>query len=94
MSIVARDQMTELRTADESYQTSLVAEDEIQLKAVAYEINTAANSGATRTVYQGKLRPAVLDQITASGYKVTYLKSATPEGQVLISWKPEDTNGD
>ena len=56
MSYVNKDEMTELRTAAESLETALTSEDTVQLKSVAYAINTAANSGATRCIFQEPLR--------------------------------------
>ena len=89
MSRVKKDDMTKLRTAEESLETALTAEDEVQLEAVAYLINNAANTGLTRAVYQDKLRPATLSELENKGYSVKYISAADAERQALISWKPE-----
>lgn len=88
MSLVDKDDMTTLRTAAESLATSQTAEDEIQLKAVAYAINSAANTGETVTVFQGELRENVKSEVEGKGYTIRYDSSiAFPDRKAIISWK-------
>ena len=89
MSFVEKDHMTDLRTAAESLETSLTSEDTIQIKSVAYAINTAANTGSTRVVFQEPLRNAVKEELISKGYTITRITAANLVGQSLISWKPE-----
>ena len=89
MSYIDKDQMIELHTAAEALETSLTAEDTIQLRSVAYAINTAANTGATRCMFQEPLRDNTKKELASNGYHVTYVKAAKPEGQALISWSSQ-----
>ena len=91
MSRVDRDQMTTLRPAADAYQTSLTAEDEIQLEAVAYAINNASNTGEVRVVFQTPLRPNVESQLKSNGYTIRLIGIAELERQTLISWSPVST---
>lgn len=86
MSLVEKDKMTELRTAAQSYETSISSEDEVQLKAVAYAINSAANTGQLNTVFQGAIRPAVLEELESKGYNIRDIGTAQQDKQMLISW--------
>lgn len=90
MSLVPKDQMTELFSASTSANTAANAEDDIQLKSVAYAINEAANTGLYRVVYQTKLRPNVKAQLESQGYKIKYIdnNSYNMEHHALIIWGP------
>ena len=90
MNLVPKDQMTELFTAAQSRQTATTAEDDIQLKAVAFAINSAANTGQLRVIFQEPLREAVKEQLEGSGYTIQYISAAKEEQQALISWKGDD----
>lgn len=87
MSYVEKDDMTTLRTAAQSLETSQTSEDTVQLKAVAYEINSAANTGSTRIFFQDPLRGATKAELESKGYTIKTYKSAQPEGQTVISWE-------
>lgn len=89
MSLVDKDHMTELRPAAAALETALTANDEIQLKAVAFAINHASNTGETRVEFLDPLRPATKEALESKGYKINNYKSAKPEGITVISWKPE-----
>lgn len=91
MNLVDKDHMTELYTAAQSRQTAATAEDDIQLKAVAYAINSAANTGQLRVIFQETLRPNVIEQLEGSGYTIQYLSAAREDQQALISWKGDDS---
>lgn len=87
MSQVGKDDMTTLRTASESLSTAESAEKDIQLKAVAFAINQAANTGEKRVVFQNELLKEVEDELKSKGYTVTYNFSETkPMRQPVISW--------
>ena len=87
MNLVDKDHMTELFPAAQSRQTASTAEDDVQLKAVAFAINSAANTGQLRVIFQETLRPNVVDQLEGSGYTIKYLSAAREDQQALISWK-------
>lgn len=86
MSYVEKDDMTTLRTAAESLETSQTSEDEVQLKAVAYQINTAANTGSTKIFFLDPLREATKSALESKGYTIKNYEGAKPEGQTVISW--------
>ena len=89
MNLVDKDDMTKLRTASESRATAETAEDDVQLKAVAFAINSAANTGQLRVVFQEPLRENVVSQLKGSGYTIQYISAAKENQQSLISWKAE-----
>lgn len=91
MNLVDKDHMTELYTAAQSRQTAATAEDDIQLKAVAFAINSAANTGQLRVIFQEPLRPSVVEQLEGSGYTIQYISAAKQDQQALISWKGDDS---
>lgn len=89
MSLVDKDHMTELRDASAALETALTAVDDTQLKAVAFVINNASNTGETRVIYQSPLTDEVRSQLESKGYKVEPMKgTAKREGQeeTVISW--------
>lgn len=89
MSLVNREDMDKLRPAADSKDTAATAQDDIQLKAVAFAINSAANTGELRTVFQEKLRDGVIEQLISNGYVVQYIDAAREKQQAVISWKGE-----
>lgn len=87
MALVDKDSMTILRTAAEARTTASTAEVDIQLKAVAYAINTAANTGLTRIEFIEKLLNDVSTKLKANGYSVSNAGKAESNKPVVISWK-------
>lgn len=87
MSLVEKDKMTELRPASDSRETALGSEDEIQKKAVAFAINSAANTGQLNTIFQGAIRDAVKEELESKGYTIKDVGTAQSDRQILISWK-------
>ena len=87
MSLVPKDEMTTLRSASQSLDTANSAEDDIQLKAVAYAINSAANTGQKRVVFQELILDAVKEQLESNGYKLTEYGPCYPERHTIISWE-------
>ncbi len=86
MSLVEKDEMTTLFSASESNANAKTAEDAIQLKAVAYAINSAANTGLFRVVFQEILRPAVKAELENKGYSIVPIGVADPDKHTLIEW--------
>lgn len=85
MALVDKDDMIKLRTAAESRETAQTAEHDIQIKAVAYAINNAANCGQNSIIFQELLRKDVASELNSKGYHLEYVPE-TDRG-VLISWK-------
>lgn len=87
MALVEKDEMTILRSAADSKSTAATAGDDIQLKAVAYAINSAANCGQLSVVFQEELRSNVTSELESKGYELRK-EGVTPiERSTLISWK-------
>lgn len=87
MSLVDTDKLTELRTAAQSKETATTALDDVQIKEIAYAINTAANTGELRVEFVHRLREATKAQLLAKGYKITETGTAVQGDIVVISWK-------
>ena len=87
MAQVDKDHMTELRSASDSLATAQSAEKDIQLKAVAFAINSAANTGETRTVFQGVMLEEIKQELESNGYVVQNYNSVDPNKSSMISWK-------
>lgn len=87
MAQVDRDHMTELRSAADSKTTAQTAEKDSQLKAVAYAINEAANTGAFTTVFKGVLLDEVKTQLESEGYELKPYTAIISENSTVISWE-------
>lgn len=89
MSLVSKDEMTTLRSAADSRATAQSAEKDIQLQAIAYAINTAANTGLLETLYQTQLIDGVKEELESKGYTVRFVNnnSIQREHHALISWE-------
>ena len=85
MALVDKDDMTTLRPASDSKATAETAEHDIQLKAVAYAINNAANCGQESIIFQEILRQDVAGDLTSNGYKLKRVPQT--ERGTLISWE-------
>ena len=89
MALVEKDDMTTLRSAADSRATAETAEHDIQVKAVAYAINNAANCGQDRIIFQEILRPDVASDLVSNGYVLTRVPET--ERGTLISWKDTES---
>ena len=87
MALVDKDEMTTLRTAAESKATAETAEKDIQLKAIAYAINNAANCGQSNVIFQERIMDENIEELEGKGYTVRRdrLVSST-ERSTLIDW--------
>lgn len=88
MTLVNKDEMIKLRSASDSRATAQTAEKDIQLQAIAYAINTAANTGLFSTIYQSPLLDGVKEELEGKGYVVRFVNnnSMQKEHHTLISW--------
>lgn len=89
MGLVPKDQMTILRSASESKSTAQSAEKDIQMQAIAYAINNAANTGLYEVIFQEKLIDGVKAELEGKGYVVRFVNNNAYnlEHHALISWK-------
>ena len=63
--MIDMDKLTELVPASEAQQTAMNAEKDLQIKAVAHVINTAANTGLYEAKYNTILLPEVKEELEA-----------------------------
>ena len=87
MSRVDKDHMTTLRPASDSKATAATALQEIQMDAVAYAINNAANCGQLSIIYQEPLLKETEDELIAKGYTLRVDGVSATERSTLIIWK-------
>ena len=81
------DEMTTIHTAAQCATTAASAADDQQKKAVAYQINNAANCGETSCEFLQVLRKAVQSELSSKGYKLRPSGGADPNSSVVISWE-------
>ena len=95
MALIPRDKLTELIPAVDAKSTADSAIDEINLQIVAAAINNAANTGEYKTLIQGEVTQATLDQLSEKGYEVVhYTNPNLASYPTLIKWgKSDDTEG-
>ena len=87
MAKVDKDHMTELRSASDSKATATDAVKDTQLEAVAYLINSAANTGEMSAMFQGDLLDEVKSELETEGYTLTCADVANTNRLTKISWK-------
>lgn len=88
MSLVEKDDMTTLRSASDSYATAQTAKDDVQMKAIAYAINAAANTGETRVEFQEFISEKNWQALEDKGYIIRYIRSEARLKNTVISWDP------
>ena len=94
-NLIPADEMTTLVPATQAQSIAATAEDAIQLKAVAYLINNAANTGQYRAKYNDELRPYVVQQLKSNGYTIRYTGNVyNVEHDCIISWEPAAENNE
>ena len=87
MALVDKDDMTTLRPASDSRATAQTAEQDIQLKALAYAINNAANCGQTNVIFQEKILDVNIDELKSKGYTIRQDRFvSSTERSTLIEW--------
>lgn len=85
MARVDKDDMTTLRPASDSNATAASALDDIQIEAVAYAINNAANCGQYDVIFQEEMRSNTKSELTGKGY--TLAAASQLDRGTVISWK-------
>ena len=86
--------LTELVSAQEANQIAQTAEVTHQLMAVAYAINSAANTGELCTLFNQPLFPEVRAELISKGYKVISAGIANPNNMTRISWEDDDIHSE
>lgn len=81
------DEMTVIHTAAQCATTAASAAADQQKKAVAYQINSAANCGETSCEFLQPLLPEVKSALTTKGYKLRQSGIANPDSSVVITWE-------
>lgn len=85
---------TELVSAQEANQIAQTAEVTHQLMAVAYAINSAANTGELCTLFNQPLLPEVRAELISKGYRVISAGIANPSNITRISWEDADVQAE
>lgn len=89
MSLIPQDEMFELKAATAVMTVASGAELEQEQKAVAYAINSAANTGATSVVINHPLSPQLITILKQNGYTIKHTFSRVdPKDEPVISWEP------
>ena len=86
MSLIPKDEITQLKRASEVKSVAESAKDDFQLAAVAAAINNAANTGETSTIFEQKLTESVRSTLESRGYEIQYFGVADPTRMVKIDW--------
>ncbi len=87
MALVDKNDMTTLRPASDSKATAETAEQDIQLKALAYAINNAANCGQTNVIFQERILDANIAELKSKGYTIRQDRFvSSTERSTLIEW--------
>lgn len=90
MSLIPKDKITELNTADTVLEVSKVAIYELEKMSVAALINEAANCGETSVLCSRFISDSLRTELKSLGYKVTVVKQANINDVVhLIKWGDE-----
>lgn len=71
MALIPQDELNQLKTASEVEAVANTATQTIQEQAVAYLINTAANTGLHECLFNGILTDETITALEGKGYTVT-----------------------
>lgn len=88
MSLIPQEDLKTLQSASAVKAVAETAKYEQDIQAVAFAINSAANTGETSVTITMKLSKEVRDELEQDGYTLTNFKyNANPEDQTIISWE-------
>lgn len=87
MALIPTSDLTTLQSASAVKTVAQSAQEDTQEMAVAYAINTAANTGEMETVFQGVLFESIKTKLETEGYTLTNYGAANPDFRTVISWK-------
>lgn len=82
MALIPNDELTILKPASELLAVSVSAEADAQLKSIAYQLNSAANTGETSIQHEGRLLDEVVKKLKEHGYALT-VKHAGGIGYII-----------
>lgn len=85
VNLIPHDALTKLIPAADAKTVSAGAQIAQQVNAVAYAINSAANTGEFRAIYNGALLSEVVSLLTDQGYNVA-VNSRAAHAESVISW--------
>lgn len=79
----------ELHSAEESRSTATNKSYllDVERQAIAAQINTAANSGELRCIYQQNISDEMKSELESKGYVITRATDDERIPQFIISWK-------
>lgn len=87
MSLIPQEELTTLKAASAVKTISENAEADQQIMTIAYQINTAANTGATSILFMNALLPATKAALTSKKYTIKPIGSNVPCDHFEISWR-------
>ena len=88
MSLIPQDELTTLKAASAVKTVAESAALDQERMSVAHAINSAANTGETRTIINRRLSDAMKSELKTQGYTLTYnVAKANVVDEVCISWK-------
>lgn len=88
MALIPQDDLTTLQAASAVKTVAASAVYEQDIRAIAYAINSAANTGETRVVITMRLSDQVKSELKNNGYTLTTVDTnANPANQTIVSWE-------
>lgn len=84
MALIPQDELNQLKNASEVETVANTAEQTIQEQAVAYLINTAANTGLHECQFNGILTEDTITALEGKGYTVTPKAGIAVEGTQFV----------
>lgn len=84
MSLIPKDEMTELKTASDVKTVADGAVDDIREMEAAYLINSAANTGEHRAVWAKEMPDTLKSTLEGKGYQVLSDNSAADPNKMWI----------
>lgn len=89
MALFKQEELPTLVSASEAKSVADSAPFEAEKMALAKLINSSANTGQYRVLYNHPISDEALEELKSQGYEVikrSKLHSADPESQYIISW--------
>ena len=87
MSLIPQDELIVLKSASAVKTVAESAALDQERMSVAHAINSAANTGETRTVINRRLSDSMISELETNGYKLKYnVAKANTTDEVCISW--------
>ena len=88
MALIPQDELTTLKAASAVKTVAESAALDQERMSVAHAINSAANTGETRTIINRRLSDAMKSELETNGYVLKYnVAKANVVDEVCISWE-------